>query len=56
MPWSDKHNQEQADVAQLDLMNIATLKEIEHLLALAESFADPIMLDFGDKPRTWSEA
>ena len=39
-----------------DLTNLATVDEIEHLLVLAKSQANPISLDLGDEPSTWQEA
>ncbi|KAG6869855.1 hypothetical protein C0995_016663, partial [Termitomyces sp. Mi166 len=39
-----------------DLANVASLDEIENLLALAEAQADPISLDLEDEPTTWRQA
>ena len=39
-----------------DLTDIAEIKDIEHLLALAEAFDEPVSIDLTDEPQTWREA
>ncbi|KAG6899758.1 hypothetical protein C0993_007107 [Termitomyces sp. T159_Od127] len=39
-----------------DTVNLASIEQIEHLLAVAESLGDPTIIDMDDIPQTWCEA
>lgn len=39
-----------------DTVNLASLEDIKHLLAMAESLGDLAVIDLDNKPQTWHEA